>query len=201
MPPAGSDASTASTSLADFLEALAAGRAAPSAGAMLAVTVAGAAGLTAMGARLSPAADPDGAVAGAADRLRARALSLADEDRTAYGRVIAARRSADGPQAAETRDAAWAEATRIPVELGECAAEVADHAAELLPHGNPNLEGDVGVAVDLAAGAAHGAARLARINVAEGGLDATDGPGAAFLDRVGRATATADGAASRVERT
>ncbi len=200
-PPAGSDVSTATRGLGEFLEALAAGRSAPSAGAMLAVTVAGAASLTAMGARLSPVADPDGAVAAAADRLRARALSLADEDRVAYGQVIATRRSSTDPQAVRARDAAWAEATRVPVELSECAAEVSDLAGGLLHDGNPNLAGDVGAAIDLAAGAAHGAARLARINVVEGGLGAADGPGVAFLDRVDQATGTADAVARRVERT
>ncbi len=188
---------TAEQPLGAFMEDLAAARPAPSAGTVVAVTVAGAAGLTAMGARLSGDADPDGATATAADACRQRALRLADEDADAYGEVLAARRHADGAAAQSHLVAAWTAATEVPLELAEVAAEVADLAAQLLEHGNPNLRGEVATAVDLAAAAAAAAARLVRINVAEGELDHDARPGADLLGRAARACTTAAGHAQR----
>ncbi|MFW5934126.1 MAG: hypothetical protein ACOCT8_05295, partial [Actinomycetota bacterium] len=65
------DVTTADRTLGTFLDELAAARPSPSAGAVLAVTLAGAAGLTAMGARLAGGdADQNGATAAAADEAR-----------------------------------------------------------------------------------------------------------------------------------
>lgn len=192
------DATTGDTTLGAFLDGLAAARPSPSAGAVLAVTLAGAAGLTAMGARLAGDADADGAIAATADACRHRALALADRDGQAYGQVLAARRDAAAGRSSEERTAAaWIGATEVPLEIAEVAAEVAELAGGLLERGNPNLLGDVATATDLAATAAAGAARLVRINVADGGLDHPGGPGADLLARAARACT---GAASHAQR-
>ena len=188
---------TAEQPMGSFMEDLAAARPSPSAGTVIAVTVAGAAGLTAMAARLSRDVDADGATAAAADACRDRALQLADEDADAYGEVLAVRRHADGPGAQLRAVAAWTGATEVPLELAEVAAEVAGLAAELLERGNPNLLGEGATALDLAAAAAAAAARLVRINVAEGELEHDGGPGSELLGRAARACTTAAGHAQR----
>ncbi len=73
----------------DFLDLLAARVPAPGGGGAAAVTGALAAGLVAMAARFSEAQLPAAAdVAQQADRLRARAAGLADQDAAAYGAVL-----------------------------------------------------------------------------------------------------------------
>jgi formiminotetrahydrofolate cyclodeaminase len=79
--------------LEQFLDRLASDEPAPGGGSVAAVTAAMAAGLVAMAARLSAArVDNADGIAEAADGIRRRALTLADEDAAAYGRVLAAYR-------------------------------------------------------------------------------------------------------------
>ncbi|MFW5934168.1 MAG: cyclodeaminase/cyclohydrolase family protein, partial [Actinomycetota bacterium] len=119
-------------------------------------------------------------------------------DGQAYGQVLAARRDAPDGRAGEDRaTAAWTGATEVPLEIAEVAAEVAELAAGLLGRGNPSLLGDVATAIDLAATTAAGAARLVRINVADGGLDHAGGPGAELLARAARACTSAASHAQR----
>ena len=188
---------TAEQPLGAFMEDLAAARPSPSAGTVIAVTVAGAAGLTAMGARLSRDVDADGATAAAADACRDRALQLADEDADAYGEVLAVRRHADEPDAQQRVVATWTQATEVPLELAELAERVGGLAAKLLERANKSLSGEVATAVDLAAAAAGAAARLVRINVAEGGLEQPGRLGADLLARAARAETGATGHAGR----
>ena len=127
-----------------------------------------AASLAAMAARF--AHDWDGA-AGAveqAETLRHRAAPLAGEDAVAYGNVLTAMRM---PQELEpeVRNTLMGEtlsrAADVPLAIAECAASVAELAAEIAVCGNPNLRGDEAAAAILAASAGRVAANLVEINL------------------------------------
>ncbi|WP_051580976.1 cyclodeaminase/cyclohydrolase family protein [Pseudonocardia acaciae] len=154
----------------EFLGELAARRPAPSGGAAAALTLAMAAGLTAMAARFSRS-DELAALAGRADELRARALALADADAAAYAEVLAAGRDRTA------RGEAMRAATEVPLEMARHGAEVAKLAARLAAEGNQNLAGDARTAVLLAEAGVRAAAELVGINVRHGELD-----GAAIAD-------------------
>ncbi len=143
-----SSKSLASLSVAGLLDAVAARTPAPGGGAVSALAVALAAGLTEMAARF--ASGEEAAVARAAE-LRAQASQLADEDAAAYARFL--RDRDPGPIAA------------IPLRIAELAAETAELAARLTAEGNPNLRGDAAAGAALAAAAAVSSALLVRINL------------------------------------
>ncbi|BBB01918.1 putative methenyltetrahydrofolate cyclohydrolase [Actinacidiphila reveromycinica] len=159
-------------SISAFLEQLAARVPAPGGGASGALHAAQAAALLAMVGRYSdgPAYDPhralvDDVVAGA-DRVRDRALRLAEEDAAAFGAVADAYRlpkSTDAEKSA--RSAAIAAALRgaaePPADTVAVAAELAGLAERLLPVGNRNVLSDVGAAAE----SLRAAAGVARINI------------------------------------
>lgn len=167
-----------------FLDDVASAAPAPGGGVVAAVTAAAAAGLVAMAARLSPHLDGASDVIDRAEQLRARAGELASRDGEVYGAVLAATDHAD------KREALVA-ATELPLELADLAAEVAALAERVARQGNPNLEGDAGTGLLLAAAAARSAACLVELNSRAGGL----GP-----ERADLARARCDDAAARVER-
>lgn len=149
--------------LGRFLELVASRRPAPGGGSVAAAVVAAAAGLAGMTARLSSGhldAAPD--LSGEADRLREEAAPLVRADAEAYGRVLEARRSREGVQAA------LSEAAEVPLQIAGVGARVARLAARLAGEGNPNLKGDAIAAVLLAEAATSAAAELVRINEPEG---------------------------------
>lgn len=164
--------SYADHSLGRFLDAVADRRPAPGGGAVAAVTVAAAAGLTAMTARYSERFDGAGGVLDRAEALRRRATGLADADAKAYAEVLAAfqARHEDEDQGARIR-AALQSATEIPLAIVDCARQVAVLAAPLVAAGNPNLKGDAQTAVFLAEAGALSAAQIVRINTRLGDLD------------------------------
>jgi methenyltetrahydrofolate cyclohydrolase len=180
----------------DFLDLLAARVPAPGGGGAAAVTGALAAGLVAMAARFSEAQLPAAAdVARQADRLRARAAGLADQDAAAYGAVLDAYqlpRDTGGSQRRQRIEAALRGAAAVPLEIAEIAAQVAELAAGVMDGGNPNLRGDTQAAAHLAEASARSAAALVDINVALGRL-----PGD-LSERAASAVATAQAAAARV---
>ena len=142
----------------EFLDAVPARTPAPGGGSVAAITLALAAGLTAMAARF--AADDwerRAEIVGRAEALRARAEPLADADAEAYGAFMAARTG-------ETVERIVA----IPFELAEIAAELAELAAAVADEGNPNVSGDAAAGADLAAAVASIAARLVAINAPAG---------------------------------
>lgn len=145
-------------SLQEFLDAVPGRTSAPGGGAVAAVALSLAAGLTAMAARFAP----DGwarraEVVERAEELRARTEPLADADAESYGAFMAERTD-------ETRERTVA----IPFELAEIAAEVAELAALVASDGNPNVRGDAAAGADLAAAAASSSARLVAINARDG---------------------------------
>jgi formiminotetrahydrofolate cyclodeaminase len=160
--------------LAGFLGALAEGVAAPGGGSAAATAVAMGAGLCAMTARLSVAqlgrAQAD-VLAAEADRLRSGAAALIQADADGYGRVLEAQRLA-APDAAAARaraDAvahALAQASVVPAQVAELAAEVVRIAVRLAAEGNPNLRGDVATGLALAEAGASAAKALVEINLA-----------------------------------
>ena len=161
-------------SVARFLDRLATAEPAPGGGGAAAITAAMAAGLVAMSARLSADQIDDAeAIASTADRLRRRALVLADDDAAAYDRVLAAyRRPRDANPEARRREimAALEAATAVPLEVAELAVEAAVLGARLAEAGNPNLEGDANAAVELGRAATRAAAHLVEINSRQGHL-------------------------------
>ena len=146
-----------------FLDLLAAGESAPGGGSAAAVSVALAAGLSSMAARLSTQQLADAAgLAARAEGLRERVAPLARADAVAYGRVLAAQRSLE---ADERVWAALSEAADVPLAVAEAGAEVAGIAARLASEGNPNLKGDALCAVLLADAGVRAAATLVEINL------------------------------------
>jgi formiminotetrahydrofolate cyclodeaminase len=144
--------------LKEFLDAVPARTPAPGGGAVAAIALSLAAGLTAMAARFAPDDWPRRAeVVGAAEELRARAEPLADADAEAYAAFMASRSE-------DNRERIVA----VPFELGVVAAEVADLAAAVADEGNPNVRGDAAAGADLAAAVASIAARLVEINARAG---------------------------------
>lgn len=158
-----------------FLTSLAAREPAPSGGAAAALACAFAAALAEMAASLT---SRDGSLPVAAMRERAAAIRstaarLADDDATAYGRVIEALRAPrDDPWRDERVAGALSRAADAPLAIAECAAEAAELAAALAHGGNPNLRGDALTGALLAEAAALGAARLVEINLASAPGDA-----------------------------
>jgi methenyltetrahydrofolate cyclohydrolase len=156
----------------ELLDAAAERTPAPGGGAAAALTTALAAALAGMAARFA-----DGAGAERADALRAAVTPLADADAAAYRAYLAATRlPRDDPGRADAIAAARRETIAVPARITELAGEVAELAADLARTGNPNLHGDAGVAVHLAAAAATAAAELIAENV-------VDDAGAAQRDR------------------
>ena len=152
----------------ELLDTIAAETPAPGGGSVAAFVAEMAASLAAMAARF--AHDWDGA-AGAvaqAETLRHRAAPLADEDAVAYENVLTAMRM---PQELEpeVRNTLIGEtlsrAADVPLAIAECAASVAELAAEIAVCGNPNLRGDAAAAAILAASATRVAANLVEINL------------------------------------
>jgi formiminotetrahydrofolate cyclodeaminase len=158
-----------------FLERLASTDPAPGGGGAAAVATAMAAALVEMAAGLSTdQVDNAADVGAAAGGIRRRALTLADEDAAAYGRVLAGYRlPRDTDPDARRREIreALEGATAVPLEIARLAADVAGLGNRLVAGGNPNLEGDAAAAVLLARAAARAAARLVDLNVDQGKLD------------------------------
>jgi formiminotetrahydrofolate cyclodeaminase len=153
-----------------LLEELAAPREVPGAGSALAATLAAAAAVVQMAARLSPAGWADAAgVAAQAEALRERAVLLIDEDAEAYRRALEARAAADETAKPEQRD--WtlgrvtAEAAEPPLALARLAADLAELCAAAGARVDPRVHADVAAAAALAAAVARGARELVAVNL------------------------------------
>ena len=162
-------------SLRDFLDLVASGSPAPGGGSVAAVTVALAAGLSGMAARLSTGQLADApALADRADASRRRVAPLARTDAESYGRVLDAYRLPREPDP-ETRKErlrdALSGAADVPLAVAEVGSEVAGIAARLVESGNPNLEGDAMTAVLLADAGVRAAATLAEINLSSANVE------------------------------
>ena len=157
-------------SLPALLEELAAPREVPGAGSALAVTLATAAAVVQMAARLSPESWADAAgVAAQAEAMRERAARLVDEDAEAYRLALEARAAANEAAKPEQRD--WtlgqitAAAAEPPLALARLAADLAELCAAAGDRVEPRVKADVVAAASLAAAVARGARELVAVNL------------------------------------
>ena len=158
-----------SSPLADVLGHIASEVPTPAGGSAAAIAVALGAGLTAMCARNSRKGWPEARGATAqAEALRSRIEPLAQADAEAYESALAAFRLSETLEP-EVRNAtlgvALERAAAIPLAIAEVGADVADLAAKLAEHGNPNLRGDAVAGALLAEAGTRAAAHLVRINL------------------------------------
>jgi methenyltetrahydrofolate cyclohydrolase len=111
-------------------------------------------------------------VAERARELRTGALELADRDLSSYAPVLEAQRLPGGsPDRPERLEAALTEASLVPIEIAENAAETAELAARVTAACNPAVQGDALAGVLIAEAATAAAAGLVEINLAR-----ADGP-------------------------
>jgi len=152
-----------------FLDALAAGTAAPAGGSAAALALAQACALCAKAARLSASklttARAD-ALIQEAERIRAEAASLIDEDPLAYEAVIEQSRRPHGASRDAGLAAALSNAADVPLRIVELSVPATGVAAVLAAECKPALRGDAITAGELAAAAARAAATLVAINLA-----------------------------------
>ena len=113
---------------------------------------------------------------------------MAEADPVVYAAYVRARREQRDP---DSVSAALDEATRVPLEMAEVAAELVQIAGELARSGNPRLRGDAMTALFLAAAATRSATALVRENLADAGNDARLEVAAALLAAVEAAEQTA----------
>ena len=154
-------------SVDDFLGQVAAATPAPGAGAVVAMSVALAAGLAGMSAGLSQRqlADADRLVERAA-ALREQVKGLGQRDAEAYAAVLSARaRPADDPERGAALQSALESASDVPLEMATLGLEVLGLAGEVAAEGNPHLRGDALTACLLAQAAVRSAAVLVELNL------------------------------------
>ena len=155
--------------LGEFLDEVASPELVPGAGYSSAVTVAMAAGLVTMTARRSVQVWPEGAGAAAqAERLRKRVIPLAEQNVAAYRKAVGLLRGdelADGHHRDFELSRSLDEAARIPLAIGEAAADVAALAADVAEYGEPSVRADAATAGALALAGARGAAILIEVNL------------------------------------
>ena len=122
-----------------------------------------------MTARRSLEVWPEGAGAAAqAERLRKRVIPLAEQNVAAYRKAVgaAARRRARGGRHRDFElSRSLEEAARIPLAIGEAAADVAALAADVAEYGEPSVRADAATAGALALAGARGAAILVEVNL------------------------------------
>ncbi len=146
---------------------------APGGGAVAAATVSAAAGLAGMAARYSvDRLDLSQEPVERAERLRAPAAALADEDAEAFGAVIAAYatvRDGDEEGGQARLRAALTRAAEVPLEIAELGAETARLAGRVAAEGKRDVRGDAATGLLLAEAATRSAAHLVSVNVEAGG--------------------------------
>jgi glutamate formiminotransferase/formiminotetrahydrofolate cyclodeaminase len=147
-------------SVSALLGGLEAAAPSPAGGTAAAVVAAMAASLVVMAGRQSPGWPDGAAVAADAERLRDRLLALGAEDVQAFAAVLAAFRSSDAGASSK----ALVHAAEVPLEIAECAADVAELAVRAAADGKRPLRPDAEAAAILAEAAARAAALVVRVN-------------------------------------
>ncbi len=176
--------------LGAIVDAMASREPLPAAGAALAISMSMAAALLEKAASAPRKGVPvDAAAEARAGRLRHDALRLADEDATAYRRVVAAKSAGD----AERMRHALSQAAEPPLVMAEIGLKLARIAKSILDVVPLSLQGEVRAAAHIACAAAIAAADLVRIDV--GSADDERSQRAVLL--AGDATALAQALATR----
>jgi len=135
----------------------------PAGGSAAALATVMAAGLVRLVARVSPDWESAPGIAAQAAALGDRALLLADDDHRAYSR---ARAQLEEPIHDATLGKALRDAARVPLQIAETAADVAELAALAAREGADAVRADAWAAAVLAEAGSVGAARLVRVNLA-----------------------------------
>lgn len=190
-------------SVADFARRLASGAPTPGGGSASALSAALGASLVSMVGNLSTGRPASAGHEAELHEISQRAavasrelLDLVELDATAYDAVVAARRAVragradddDGSALAATLREAVVEATRVPLRIAACAADVLRLAEHLAASGNRHALSDIAVAGDLAWAGLRGGLANVRANLPA--LGATDpihaeiAPQLAELDRL-----------------
>lgn len=104
------------------------------------------------------------------EKLRARLVSLMNEDTEAFNSLMAAMKLPKGTdeEKAARRNAmeeATKKATLVPLETLECCAQIAELANRAMKSGNPNAASDAGSAAFMAVAGGNAAAYNVRINL------------------------------------
>jgi Methenyl tetrahydrofolate cyclohydrolase len=168
----------ASLSVSKFLDETASNSPAPGGGSVSALAASLGAALASMVCRLTIGRNSNATVQSElesilikSEKLRAKFTALIDEDTNAFKKVIAAYRlpketTEQNAQRAAAIQAAYKEATVIPVQLLELCAEAVALLKIVGEKGNKNSLTDSGVAVLMLGAACDGAAMNVRINLA-----------------------------------
>jgi len=140
----------------------------PAGGSAAAAVAAIAASLVVMVGRGSPEWAQGSEAAASASALRDRLLILAGEDVEAVAAALAALRLLAQPDANDEPVVVGAllHASKVPLEIGECAADVAALARSGAVNGQRPMRVDAGAATTLAVAAAQVAASIVNANVA-----------------------------------
>lgn len=154
-----------------WLTELASEAPAPGGGAAAAMNAAVGAALVAMVCRFSAGEPTSAEVLVRADALRQEALSLAEQDAVAFGKVAAAYRlPKETDEAKRARSAAIQEAlvgaAEVPLRVAAVAAEVVGLANRILDGANVNVLADVAVAASSAQAALTAAVVNVEVNLA-----------------------------------
>jgi glutamate formiminotransferase/formiminotetrahydrofolate cyclodeaminase len=161
-----------------FLDALAAGTAAPGGGSAAAYAGSMAAALVAMVARLTigkkkyaPVEAQMKTILERAEELRSHLATAVQDDASAYQAVMATfqmpRTTPDEISAFQAAiESATLKAAQVPLEVARMVVEVLNLASKVVEHGNLNAISDGGSAAALAAAALKGAGLNVRINIA-----------------------------------
>jgi formiminotetrahydrofolate cyclodeaminase len=157
-------------SLEGFLDQIASAEVLPGGGYVAAITVAMAAGLVAMAARLSRDDWPEARGAAAqAEALRFRGVSLAERNARAYTDALSVLGGGEGDPTAPSRDDAIADVLErsadVPLRIAEAAADVGALAGVVAERCEPAVRADVAVAAHLSEASARGAATLVEVNL------------------------------------
>jgi Methenyl tetrahydrofolate cyclohydrolase len=168
----------ASLSVSKFLDETASNSPAPGGGSVSALAASLGAALASMVCRLTIGKNSNATVQSElesvlikSEKLRAKFTALIDEDTNAFKKVIAAYRlpketTEQNAQRAAAIQAAYKEATVVPVQLLELCAEAVALLKIVGEKGNKNSLTDAGVAVLMLGAACDGAAMNVRINLA-----------------------------------
>lgn len=174
MSRAGRTSGDRAEALRGLLETVAEDQPGPAGGWSAAAAVGLGAALAGMAARASGDRLPDSQLlAHRADRLRARAVELAEADVAVYRKVLDAGGPRPAPDTAPWRArlaTALAEAADVPLSVAEAGAETAALAVDLATRGHPPVRPDARTGAALAEAGARAAAELVAVNTASGGL-------------------------------